>query len=529
MRTSIQKTIQMKTIIRPILIIFTLLSLGLVPITQAVSPPPDGGYPGANTAEGDGALFRLSETDGSFNTAVGWYSLSSDVVGGLNTGVGAGALALNTSHNNTATGAGALLLNTTGTGNTATGAGALVYNSTGDGNTAVGAAVLSFNTQGRGSTGVGARALLNNTADGSTAVGVDALTANTMAIGNTAVGARALKSNVTGPGNTALGAEALLSNTESGGNTAVGARALQNNAGAGDQEGNLNTAVGLNTLTANTIGQGNTAVGAGPGVVPQPSPEPPLVIPAALGSNTTGSYNTAVGAVFFDLPAALGKNTEGRNNTAVGNSALSNNTTGTDNIAVGVVAGGELTTGDNNIDIGNSGVAGEANTIRIGKFNSGPPPTGHNRTFIAGIYGQTPGANTLPVVCANDGKLTANASSRRFKHDIKPMDNASEAILALKPVSFRYNNDSTDTPWFGLIAEDVAKINPDLIARDKEGKPFGVRYDQVNVMLLNEFLKEHRKVEELQKQVEALTAGLQKVSAQLEVNKPAPQTVLNDQ
>jgi len=121
--------------------------------------------------------------------------------------------------------------------------------------------------------------------------------------------------------------------------------------------------------------------------------------------------------------------------------------------------------------------------------------------------------------------LTANASSRRFKHDIKPMDNASEAILALKPVSFRYNNDSTDTPWFGLIAEDVAKINPDLIARDKEGKPFGVRYDQVNVMLLNEFLKEHRKVEELQKQVEALTAGLQKVSAQLEVNKPAPQTV----
>src|SRR5207247_3382169 len=129
----------------------------------------------------------------------------------------------------------------------------------------------------------------------------------------------------------------------------------------------------------------------------------------------------------------------------------------------------------------------------------------------------------------------------RPKHDIKPMDNASAASLALQPWSFRYNNGSTDTPWVGLIAEDVAEINPDLIARDKEGKPFGVRYDQVNAMLLNEFLKEHRKVQELeanaaqqqrnflaqQKQIEALTAGLQKVSAQLEASKPAPQVVNN--
>ena len=212
---------------------------------------------------------------------------------------------------------------------------------------------------------------------------------------------------------------------------------------------------------------------------------------------------------------------------------------------MGEAAGRSLTTGNNNIEIGNEGVAGEANTIRIGTaFQPSPTPaSGQDRTFIAGIYGQQPGANTLAVVCADDGKLTANASSRRFKRDIKPMDNASEAILGLKPVSFRYNNDSTDTPWFGLIAEDVAEINPDLIARDKEGKPFGVRYDQVNAMLLNEFLKEHRKVQELeanaaqqqrnflaqQKQIEALTAGLQKVSAQLELSKAAPQTVLNNQ
>src|SRR5262249_10560221 len=237
--------------------------------------------------------------------------------------------------------------------------------------------------------------------------------------------------------------------------------------------------------------------------------------------------------------------TTGDNNTAVGRGALQFKTTGRKNIAVGSGAGVQLITGDHNIFIGNQGVGeNESNTIRIGTPpDPGPPVTGQNRTFIAGIYGQPPGSNTLPVVCADDGKLTANASSRRFKHDIKPMDNASEAILALKPVSFRYNNDSTDTPWFGLIAEEVAETNPDLIARDKEGKPFGVRYDQVNVMLLNEFLKEHRTVQELeanaaqqqrnymaqQKQIEALTAGLQRVSDKLEMSKPAPRTVLNSQ
>ena len=164
-------------------------------------------------------------------------------------------------------------------------------------------------------------------------------------------------------------------------------------------------------------------------------------------------------------------------------------------------------------------------------------------TYIAGIYGRPPGANTLPVVCANDGKLTANASSRRFKHDIKQMVNASEAILALKPVSFRYNNDSTNTPWFGLIAEDVAQVNEDLIVRDKEGKPFGVRYEEVNAMLLNEFLKEHKKVQNLevtvaqqQKGMEVLTAQLkeqaaqiQKVSTQVEMAKPATKVAVGNQ
>jgi uncharacterized coiled-coil protein SlyX len=143
------------------------------------------------------------------------------------------------------------------------------------------------------------------------------------------------------------------------------------------------------------------------------------------------------------------------------------------------------------------------------------------------------------------GELSAGFSSARFKKDIKPMDKTSESILALNPVTFHFKNDDKKIPWFGLVAEDVAKVNPDLVGRDADGKPLTVRYDAVNVMLLNEFLKEHRKVAEQeatimqlkaelqatttrqQKQIEALTAGLQKVSAQLEASKPAPQVVNN--
>src|SRR5262249_20855734 len=218
-------------------------------------------------------------------------------------------------------------------------------------------------------------------------------------------------------------------------------------------------------------------------------------------------------------------------NTATGLAALLNNTTGNNNIAIGYAAGINLTTGSNNIDIGSAGAAGEATTIRIGT------PEVHTATYIAGINGATvPGGVT--VVVDADGHLGTNTSSARYKEAIKLMDKASEAILALKPVTFRYKNefDSEDIPQFGLVAEQVEKVNPDLVARDKQGKPYPVRYEAVNAMLLNEFLKEHRKVEEQgativkqQKQIEALTAGLRKLSAQLELNKAAPQTVLNNQ
>jgi uncharacterized coiled-coil protein SlyX len=256
---------------------------------------------------------------------------------------------------------------------------------------------------------------------------------------------------------------------------------------------------------------------------------------------------------------ALSTNAHGANNTAVGSLALTHNvpnteTTGDGNIAIGFNAGGNLTSGSDNIYIGNLGAASESNTIRIGTEGT---QTG---TFIAGITGQDATGGD-PVFITTAGKLgTVNPpSSARFKEEIKPMNDVSEAILALKPVTFRYKKefDPIRIPQFGLVAEEVEKVNADLVKRDREGKVQTVRYDAVNAMLLNEFLKEHGKVEEQecrmrkqqavisdmksnaakqdakiarqQKQIEALTAGLQKVSAQLEVSKPAPQTVLNTQ
>jgi uncharacterized coiled-coil protein SlyX len=213
---------------------------------------------------------------------------------------------------------------------------------------------------------------------------------------------------------------------------------------------------------------------------------------------------------------------------------------------LGDSAGRNLTTGSNNIYIGNGGSSpGESNKVRIGRSGS------QKATFIAGISGVTvPGG--VGVIVGPDGKLGTVVSSERYKDSVKPMDKASEAILALKPVTFRYKHelDPDGIPQFGLVAEEVEKVNPDLVARHADGKAYTVRYEAVNAMLLNEFLKEHRKVEEQeatiaqlksalakqetvdaqqQKQIEALTAGLQKVSAQIELSKPAPRTVLNNQ
>jgi Chaperone of endosialidase len=331
---------------------------------------------------------------------------------------------------------------------------------------------------------------------GNTAEGDNALFSLTTGEFNTAEGLNTLGSNTTGFQNTATGVNALIFNTTGSQNTATGVNALFSNT-----TGFQNAATGVQALFNNTTGFHNAATGF-----------------QALLANRTGNHNTA------DGDNALVHDTTGSFNTAIGAHALDQNVIGSANVALGFQAGFNIT-GNGNICIGQNivGVAGESNVTRIGNI------------------GSTAQANGVLVTVGAGGKLGFQASSRRYKDDIKPMDKASEALFALKPVSFRYKQeiDPARSPDFGLIAEDVATVNPDLVARDEEGKIVTVRYQAINAMLLNEFLKEHRTVQEQkanvtqlkqdlakqQKQIEALTAGLQKVSAQLEVNKRASETV----
>jgi hypothetical protein len=339
-----------------------------------------------------------------------------------------------------------------------------------------------------------------------TAEGQDALFSLTSGAQNTAIGYQALYDTTTGLYNTAVGYKALNSNNTGGSNTAVGVLALNINT-----IGVANTASGYQALNSNITGNSNTATGQ-----------------YALYSNSTGSMNTATGA------SALAGNTSGSNNTALGGNALGH-TNGSNNIGIGYSAG-IFTRGDNNIDIGNNGHAGESGTIRVGT------PASQTNTYIAGISGTTV-AGGVGVVIDNQGHLGTITSSARYKEAVKPMDKASEAILSLKPVTFHYKKvlDPDGIPQFGLVAEEVEKVDRDLVARDAGGKAYTVRYEAVNAMLLNEFLKEHKTVQEqgatiaeLKKEITALTATvkdqaaqMQKVSAQLEANKPAPQVVKN--
>jgi hypothetical protein len=337
--------------------------------------------------------------------------------------------------------------------------------------------------------------------DANTADGFNALRSNTTGDNNTAMGAFAMQFNTEGFFDTAIGGFALNSNTTGVANTAVGVHALINNI-----DGSENVAVGLNALRDNTTGDDNTAVGR-----------------AALRSNN-GSENVAFGA------AALFSAT-GDHNTAIGDGAADEITSGSGNVCVG----GETGTG---ITVGN-------NIIAIGEFVSGVSSAFgevDNSCYIGNIFGQSADPATITTVGIDaDGKLGTVVSSRRFKKEIKPMDQISEAVLALKPVTFHYKIDKKGTPQFGLVAEEVAEINPDLVVRDKNGEILTVRYEAVNAMLLNEFLKEHKKVQNLeatvaqqQKGMEVLTAQLkeqaaqiQKVNAQLEMSKPTPQVVNN--
>jgi hypothetical protein len=368
--------------------------------------------------------------------------------------------------------------------------------------TGVGAGTLLVNTAGE-NTATGAGALLSNTTGSdNTANGTFALFSNTIGQNNTATGASALQSNTEGSDNTAIGRQALFSNTTGGSNTAIGDSALFSNT-----TGGLNIAVGLQALENNTTGSRNTATGL-----------------SALSGNDTGDDNTATGheALHFNLSSG---------NTAMGSGALSENATGSNNTALGFNAGNALT-GDNNIDIGSGvpGVAGENNTIRIGN-------TDITDTFIRGISGATVASGDAVLVASN-GHLGTLTSSRRFKQDVMPMDKASETLFSLKPVTFRYKReiDPAGTQQFGLVAEDVEKVNTQLVTRDENGQVYSVRYDKVNAMLLNEFLKEHKKVTALEASVAALVSTvkeqasqIQKVNAQIDLQKSMTRTVAGNQ
>jgi Chaperone of endosialidase len=326
--------------------------------------------------------------------------------------------------------------------NTAMGTGALSDMATGVDNTAAGYKALGDGPAGNRNTAFGASALQYNTGGGNTASGFMALHMNTSGGSNTATGYDALAANTTGIENTASGYQALLTNTTGSYNTATGHGAL-----GGSTTGSSNTAQGRYALSNNTTGNGNAVVGAG-----------------ALKSNTIGSNNTAAGIM-----------------------ALSNNTSGDSNIAIGVSAGVNLTTGSNNIDIGNVGIAGEANTVRIGTMAT------QKAMFIAGIYNTS--VTGSAVVVNSNGQLGVTVSAERFKTAIAPMGSNTAKLGQLRPVTFHLKTDPQGALQYGLIAEEVAKVYPDLVIRDGSGRIDGVRYDELAPMLLNEAQQQKHKID----------------------------------
>jgi hypothetical protein len=424
---------------------------------------------------------------------------------GLNTALGPGALSNNTTGGyNTAIGYWSLDANTTGTNNTANGYVALASNITGYNNTAIGRAALWSNTDGHDNTASGSDALYNNTTGASnTANGASALQANGTGTYNTASGYQALYANTTGNGNTASGYQALYASTTGGGNTAAGSQALQKNT-----SGSLNTADGSGALGSNISGGSNTASGY-----------------CALCSNTTGVANAALGQ------DALFRNTTGSYNTAIGTSSGFNGNasnggvaTGNNNIAIGYYAG-SIVSGDssNNIHIGSQGKSTDANTIRIGGTQSVGDSVTQNKFFAAGIRGTTTGNNdAIPVVIDSNGQLGTISSSRRFKEDIHDMDTTSSDLMRLRPVTFRYQKpfaDGSKPVQYGLIAEEVEKVYPDLVAHSSDGQIETVKYQVLDSMLLNELQKEHQQVQQQAEMIRLLQARLSALEDALGTDK----------
>jgi hypothetical protein len=332
-------------------------------------------------------------------------------------------------------------------------------------------------------TAVGYQALMSNTASGryNTAAGYAALSANTDGSFNTAAGYTALYANTTGYYNTGAGTYALFSNTTGAGNTAAGYSSLYLN-----ETGSENTAAGYFALYVNK-GSNNTAAGG-----------------YVLASNTTGAANTAAGY------RALVLNETGSNNTAAGYFALANST-GSGNVALGYRAGAAQTTGSNNVYVGNEGVAAESGTIRIGTKGA------QTKTFVAGAY-QTKlllANKALVLKIDKFGQLGTAVSSRRYKTDIRDMGRASEGLLRLRPVTFRYKDTDDPSRDYGLIAEEVAEVYPDLVARNADGQVETVLYDQLPTLLLNEVQKQQRTIKAQADQLNAQTQRLAEQAAEL--------------
>jgi hypothetical protein len=457
-------------------------------------------------------LTSIGNTNGGSDNFFAGPSGNTTTSGNYNTASGTGALQNNgTGSGNTATGVQALYKNLNGGGNTAYGVNALFDNTSGSYNTAIGYETLTDSGTTGSNTTVGAEALFSN-ASGyeNTAVGFQALYANTVGAYNTAIGVQALNANTNGFFNTAIAEDTLLDNTSGNNNTALGAAALPNNT-----TGNYNTASGSQALFANGSGSDNTASGY-----------------RALYSNTNGAFNTAYGedALFSDTSggqntaigyAASYANVNGAYNTAVGEGALQSNddnyntavgadalaqATGYKNIALGEGAGSSVNTGNNNIEIFDEGTSSDDSTIRIGTQGT------QTTTYIAGIAGET-AASGVPVYITANGQLGTLTSSARFKTNIQSMAGASDELLSLRPVTFRYKPeiDPKGIPQFGLVAKELEKVDPALVARDNQGRIYTVRYEAVNAMLLNEFQKEHRKVESQDTEIQDLKARPEKL------------------
>jgi hypothetical protein len=325
-----------------------------------------------------------------------------------------------------------------------------------------------------------------NTGNNHTAIGNMALSANTTGWANTATGAQALATNETGSNNTAVGDSALLYSTTGSGNTAVGSQALRSNG-----TGLNNTAIGQSALNVNT-GSGNTATGS-----------------TALFANEAGFNNTSTGY------KALRANKTGSGNTAVGFETLHNNTTGYGNIAIGFRAGYNQTTGTLNIYLSHLGVVAESGTIRIGT------PGSQTSAFIAGI--RDVAVSGTPVVVSVGGQLGVQASSLRYKDDVRDMAEASRDLQRLRPVTFTYKaevagTDARHSREFGLIAEEVAEVYPELVVRDAEGRIMTVRYQELIPMLLNEVQKQNRRIEDQSAQIAELRAQVTRSKSPLRLS-----------